>query len=155
MKSATALAARPAPQPLSSQSEVCPGQVPLPIGGFPPVTDIASQSRPDASLRQRSGQFAQVIAEVLSGLRPARQVQSWLLPQVYNQLQRTLRRANRGKQHPVKVASVHIDLITAGAAEVVVRMESRGRSHAMALRLEKVVSMRGLGRWHCTALSWA
>src|SRR5690625_6921189 len=91
MKSATALAARPAPQPLSSQSEVCPGQVPLPIGGFPPVTDIASQSRPDASLRQRSGQFAQVIAEVLSGLRPARQVQSWLSPQVYNQLQRTLR----------------------------------------------------------------
>src|SRR5699024_2250009 len=95
MKSATALAARPAPQLLSSQNEVCPGQVPLPIGGFPPVTDIASQSRPDASLRQRSGQFAQVIAEVLSGLRPARQVQSWLSPQVYNQLQRTLRRANR------------------------------------------------------------
>lgn len=155
MKGATALAARPAPQPLSSQSEVSPGQVPLPIGGFPPVTHIATQSQPDASLRQRSGQFAQVIAEVLSGLRPARQVQSWLSPQVYNQLQRTLRRPNRHRQHPIKVASVHIDLVTADAAEVVVRLESRGRSHAMALRLEKVVSVRGLGRWHCTALSWA
>src|SRR5699024_11125677 len=109
MKTATALAARPAPQPLSSEAEVCPGQVPLPIGAFPPVTQIASESQPDASLRQRSGQFAQVIAEVLAGMRPPRQVSTWLSPQVYQQLQRKLQGSVNRRKGPTKVASVHID----------------------------------------------
>lgn len=153
MKTATALAAHQAPQPLAGEPEVCPGQVPLPIGGLPPLTRLTPQPQPDVSLRRRSAQFAQVIAEVLSGLRPARQVSSWLSPQVYEQLQRRLRRGTL--HHPAKVASIHVDLITDEAAEVVVRLQSSVRSRAMAMRLEKTRDVRGMGRWHCTALSWA
>lgn len=155
MKTATALAARPAPKPLTGEGDVCPGQVPLPIGGLPPLTRIESETKPDISLRRRGGQFAQVIAEVLCGLRPIRQVSSWLSPHVYEQLQRRLRDTGGATQRPAKVASVHIELITEDAAEVVVRLESGGRSRAMAMRLEKTFNVRGLGRWHCTALSWA
>lgn len=155
MKTATALAARPAPQPLAGETDICPGQVPLPIGGLPPITQIDPEPRPDVSLRRRSGQFAQVISEVLAGLRPVRQVSSWLSPPVYEQLQLRLRIAHQHAQRPSKVASVHLELITDDIAEVVARLESSGRSQAMAMRLEKTVTMRGLTRWYCTALSWA
>jgi hypothetical protein len=51
--------------------------------------------------------------------------------------------------------SVHVAMVHDCAAEIAGRMVHRGRSRAIAVRLELQTTHRGDQVWRCTALTWA
>jgi hypothetical protein len=111
-------------------------------------------------LRQRAAHFMQALVEVLSGERPARQMAAWMAPDVYDQLNaRLVARARAPRRSGVagtaRIASVHVSMINDETAEIAGRMVHRGRSRAIAIRLELQTSHRGQKAWRCTALVWA
>lgn len=103
---------------------------------------------------QWSGQIAQAIVEVMSGLRPAPQVVRWTTPPVYAVIARrgalaARRRASRSgvlTQRAV-VRSVHVCEPADGVAECSVVVSEGQRVRAMALRLTGQD-----GRWRVEAL---
>ena len=111
-------------------------------------------------MRQRAARFMQALVEVLSGERAARQMAGWMAPDVYDQLTSRLAaharvplRARSG--HGARIVSVHVAMVHDGAAEIAGRMVHRGRSRALAVRLELQTTHRGDQVWKCTALTWA
>ena len=102
----------------------------------------------------------QALVEVLSGERAARQMAAWMAPDVYDQLTSRLSaharvplRSRSG--HGARIVSVHVAMVHEGAAEIAGRMVHRGRSRAIAVRLELQTTHRGDQVWKCTALTWA
>jgi hypothetical protein len=160
MKTATTLLAPPPHVPFDDPVEPAHGQIPLPFPGMTPVLP-APVERGDASpIRQRSARFMQALVEVLSGERPVRQMAAWMSPDVYAQLTSRLAvharvplrsRSGRG----ARIVSVHVAMVHDGAAEIAGRMVHRGRSRAIAVRLELQTTHRGDQVWRCTALTWA
>jgi hypothetical protein len=160
MKTATTLLAPPPHVPFDDPVEPAHGQIPLPFPGITPVLP-APVERGDASpIRQRSARFMQALVEVLSGERPVRQMAAWMSPDVYAQLTSRLTvharvplrsRSGRG----ARIVSVHVAMVHDGAAEIAGRMVHRGRSRAIAVRLELQTTHRGDQVWRCTALTWA
>lgn len=157
MRTATALAVAPLLLPGRDEDV----QPPLPFPHLRPVlpapVERASVDEVGHPLRERAGRFMQALAEVLSGIRPARQLSPWVAPAVYQQLldelesDRPVTRRGAG----VRVVSVHVAMVNAETAEIAARMVRRGRSHAIAVRLELQRDARGHAVWRCTALSWA
>jgi len=109
--------------------------------------------------RPLAGQLAQAVVEVLSGDRPITQLLTWLNEQIYLELATlaptpatvpTVGRARvttiRPQDRP-KIRSVHVCQPTAGVAEIAARVQTNGRSRAVAMRLEE-----WRGRWRCSAL---
>lgn len=132
------------------------------IGG--PTTDRSEQTEesrlaalPDP--RPLGGQVAQAVVEVLSGDRPLSQLLTWLDERIYTELSilaprpptnpavgRARASLIRPQDRP-KVRSVHVSRPAPGVAEVAARVQTNGRSRAVALRLEE-----WRGRWRCCAL---
>lgn len=162
MKTATSLLVRTAPEPRFGLCSSPPEQVPLPLAGIPQLT-IAPPTAHDPDhnpLQQRASRFMQVLVEVLAGERPVRQLNAWMSPDVYDQLQRqlaVLARSPRRLQVNAgsRIASVHVAMVSGTTAEIAARMAHGGRSRALAIRLELHTSPRGVRQWRCTALTWA
>ena len=138
------------------------GQLPLPFPDQSPVVP-APVERDDlagsAILRQKSGHFMQALVEVLSGNRPARQMAAWMSTDGYDQLVRRLRVQARSTAtlrsgRRARVVSVHVSLVDEAQAELAGRFIHRGRSRAIAVRLELQRNHRGMTQWLCTAVVW-
>ena len=161
MKTATSLLVRTAPEPRFGLSTVAADQVPLPLAGVSQLMLAPPPAgKPGPSLQEKAAHFMQVLVEVLTGERPARQLGVWMSPDVYDQLQRRLHAISRGPQRShinagTRIASVHIAMVTDSTAEIAARMVQGGRSRALAVRLELHTSLRGVRQWRCTALTWA
>jgi hypothetical protein len=160
MKTATSLLA-PAPKvPFTEPIELANGQIPLPFPGMTPVLPAPIERGDARPIRARSARFMQAVVEVLSGERPVRQMAAWMAPDVYAQLTSRLAaharvplrsRSGRG----ARIVSVHVAMVSDEAAEIAGRMVHRGRSRAIAVRLELQTTPRGGQVWRCTALTWA
>lgn len=160
MKTATALLAPLEQQPFTTPVPTARGQIPLPFPGMRPVLPVPVERGDAKPLRERSARFMQALVEVLSGDRPLKQMAAWLAPDVYEQLGSRLTahaRAPRrtGTVHGARIVSVHVAMVNHGAAEIAGRMVHRGRSRALAVRLELQTTHRGNRVWKCTALTWA
>lgn len=138
-----------------------PDQIPIPFPGSQTLLPAPVERGPVAAgeLRQRCGIFAQAIAEVLTGLRPPRQLTPWLTREVHDQLARHSAETYRGaigrSKHRTRVVSLHLSMVDANGAEIAARMVHRGRSRAIAFRLQHITDNRGRAVWRCTALEWA
>jgi hypothetical protein len=141
------------------------GQLPLPFPDQSPVVP-APVERDDLSgsaiLRQKAAHFMQALVEVLSGERPARQLAAWMSTDVYEQLIRRLT-VHSARSRPAgslrsgrraRVVSVHVSLVDQQRAELAGRFVHRGRSRAIAVRLELQRNHRGITQWLCTAVVW-
>jgi len=168
VRTSTALSATGGPvahwhQPPETDERELPGQVPLPFPGVAPVLPAPIERDDIGPLRDRCARFMQALVEVLSGERPTRQMQTWLAPDVYATLSRRLHRGHgpvaqrmRGSHDsPARLVSVHVSMVGSDTAEIAARMVHRGRSRAVAVRLEPYVTHRGERIWRCTALEWA
>lgn len=138
------------------------GQMPLPLPGSAPVLPVPRARDDDTRIRELRApvaRFMQGLTEVLAGGRPVRQMSPWMTTDVYAQLTRRLAAQARaaGPRPPTsaRIASVHVSLAGQDAVEVAGRMVHRGRSRAVAVRLELRPSHRGTLVWTCTALAWA
>lgn len=162
MRTATALNVMPVTPSFDEVIDPSPGQIPLPFPGMRPVLPVPVERDPsgDHPLRRRASHFMQALVEVLSGERAARQMAPWMAPDVYEQLHARLSaraRAPRrsGTGSGARIVSVHVAMVNDETAEVAGRMVHRGRSRAVAVRLELQTSHRGDRAWRCTALVWA
>lgn len=160
MKTAIALVAPPPSVPFAEPVEPARGQIPLPFPGMRPVLPVPVERGDARPIRERSARFMQALVEVLSGERPVRQLAAWMAPDVYAQLTSRLTvharvplRARAGTG--ARIVSVHVAMVHDEAAEVAGRMVHRGRSRAIAVRLELQITHRGDQVWRCTALTWA
>lgn len=147
MITATALATDP----------FAPRQVPLPFTSSAPLLPVPVERGDASELRHRCARFTQALAEVITGVRPVRQLGPWLSRDVYEQLHRyvTDRFVSGGPRHSPRVVSVHIAMVDVGAAEIAARMVHRGLSHALAVRLQRGRDPQGRATWRCTAAEWA
>jgi hypothetical protein len=160
MKTATALLVPVVHPTFTGAVEPARGQIPLPFPGLVPVLPVPVERGDAQPLRERSARFMQALVEVLSGERPARQMAAWMAPDVYDQLSTRLMAHARAPRRPTagrgaKIVSVHVAMVHPGAAEIAGRMVHRGRSRAVAVRLELQTTHRGDPVWRCTALTWA
>ncbi|AWB93009.1 Rv3235 family protein [Aeromicrobium chenweiae] len=161
MKTATALLSPTTSHPSFTEPvEPASGQIPLPFPGMTPVLPVPVERGDARPIRERAARFMQALVEVLSGERPVRQMAAWMAPDVYAQLTSRLSvharvplRARSG--HGARIVSVHVAMVHDEAAEVAGRMVHRGRSRAIAVRLELQTTHRGDRVWRCTALTWA
>lgn len=160
MKTATALLAPPPNIPFADPVETSLGQIPLPFPGMTPILPAPVERGDARAIRERSARFMQALVEVLSGERPVRQLAAWMAPDVYAQLTSRLAvharvplRARSGRG--ARIVSVHVAMVHDEAAEIAGRMVHRGRSRAIAVRLELQTTHRGEKIWRCTALTWA
>lgn len=160
MKTATALAAPPVvPGWVTDDVEPTAVQAPLPFPGMAPVLPVPVERDDIGPLRHRCARFMQALVEVLSGERPVRQMASWMSPEVHAELRRRLvvgaAAPHRGRRSTARLVSVHVSMVNDQVAEVAARMVHRGRSRAIAVRLEPQPTPRGEMVWRCTALEWA
>ena len=136
-------------------------QDPLPFPGVAPVLPAPVERDDIGPLRDRCARFMQALVEVLSGDRSCRQMQMWLAPEVYTMLsQRLVRdrgpiRRRAAGSASARLVSVHVSMVGDGIAEIAGRMVHRGRSRAVAVRLEPFTTRRGEQMWRCTAVEWA
>jgi hypothetical protein len=161
MRSASALHVRPAPL-LYASTEPILGQIPLPFPDATPVVPAPIERDALAGttvLRQKAGPFMQALVEVLAGERPPRQLAAWMSTDVYGQLtQRLMVRSSAGRrpttQHRARVVSLHVAMVDEENAEIAARFVQRGRSRAIAVRLELRRNHRQVSQWLCTAVAW-
>ena len=161
MKTATALLAPARISSFTGPVEPSAGQIPLPFPGMRPVLPVPVERGAAGPMRDRSARFMQALVEVLSGERAVRQMAAWMSPDVYEQLTNRLAvharvpLRSRSGRHGVRIVSVHVSMVHDEAAEIAGRMVHRGRSRAVAVRLELQCTHRGDKVWRCTALTWA
>lgn len=161
MRSANALEVRPAPL-LYASAEPILGQIPLPFPDATPVVPAPIERDALAGttvLRQKAAHFMQALVEVLAGERPPRQLAAWMSTDVYGQLTtRLMLRSRAGRrpttQHRARVVSVHVAMVDEENAEIAARFVHRGRSRAIAVRLELRHNHRHVAQWLCTAVAW-
>lgn len=161
MRSATALHMPVARSTMYGSTDPSPHQIPLPFPGTRPILPVPVERGDAEPLRERTAHFMQALVEVLSGERPSRQMAPWMSPEVYEQLHARLTASARvpmrrvGHSSTARIVSVHVSMVSDIAAEVAGRMMHRGRSRAIAVRLELHTTPRGRQSWRCTALVWA
>jgi len=161
MMSANALQVRPAPL-LYAHAEPILGQIPLPFPDATPVVPAPIERDALAGttvLRQKAGHFMQALVEVLAGERPPRQLAAWMSNDVYDQLVNRLTARSRSSRRPTtqqraRVVSVHVAMVDEENAEIAGRFVLRGRSRAIAVRLELRRNHRQVSQWLCTAVAW-
>jgi hypothetical protein len=161
MRSANALQVRPAPL-LYTSAEPILGQIPLPFPDATPV--VPAPIERDALvattvLRQKAGHFMQALVEVLAGERAPRQLAAWMSTDVYGQLTNRLMVRSRAGRRPTsqpraRVVSLHVAMVDEENAEIAARFVQRGRSRAIAVRLELRHNHRHVTQWLCTAVAW-
>ncbi len=161
MRSANALQVRPAPLLYASPEPIL-GQIPLPFPDSAPVVPAPIERDALAGttvLRQKAGHFMQALVEVLAGERPPRQLAAWMSTDVYGQLTSRLTARSRAGQRTMaqpraRVVSLHVAMVDAEHAEIAARFVQRGRSRAIAVRLELRRNHRQITQWLCTAVAW-
>lgn len=134
-----------------------PYQPPLPFPTRTPLMPVPVERGDVGELRHRCARFAQGLAEAICGVRPVRQLGPWLSRDVFDQLSRHVDEhygVGTPRSTP-RVVSVHVARLDARAAEVSARMVLRGRSHAIAIRLQRIDDIAGRRSWRCTAAEWA
>lgn len=105
--------------------------------------------------------FAQAVVEVVAGHRPPGQLVKWTSREVYRDLERRTRLAQRAATAaggmPVQrstlrphVRSVHLCPVASDVTEASVHVRHGRRSRALAMRFEVVQE-----RWRCTAVEFA
>jgi hypothetical protein len=160
MRTATMLIAPPPRVPFDDPVPPAAGQIPLPFPNLTPVLPAPVERGDAAPIRERAARFMQALVEVLSAERPVRQMAAWMAPDVYAQLTSRMTvharvplraRSARG----ARIVSVHVSMVHDEASEIAGRMVHRGRSRAIAVRLELQTTHRGDKVWRCTALTWA
>lgn len=128
---------RPGPRPRSAVAE--------PADEFAPTLSARSDL-PDVGAAGR--RLITLALEVLSGRRPASQLQPLTTPGVYASLASGRRpRWCADGTAPLLVGRVHVGEPVDGVAEIAAVARRAGRAHAVAARLEGID-----GRWRCTAL---
>ncbi len=134
-----------------------PCQIPLPFPASAPLVPVPVERGDAGALRHRCARFVQALAEVLVGARPVRQLGPWLTRGVYEQLHQhvTSRPAVGAPRRSPRVVSVHVAMLGKGAAEIAARMVHEGRSHAIAVRLQRDRDHHGRQGWRCVAVEWA
>jgi hypothetical protein len=113
--------------------------------GFGPMP-TATSDLPDPERWAR--QMVQVIAEVLSGQRPATQLLRWTVPQVYDEIRGSTTAPQRPGVTPYRrprVGTVRVCEPADGVAEVAAVVHGPRRTRAVALRMEGMD-----GRWRVT-----
>jgi len=127
-------------------------------------TDAATRAAaaPLGDPRSLAVQVVQAVAEILAGDRQITQLTAWVDEEVYAAVaaaapdvtrtptpsaRRTGPARTRPEDRPM-IRSLHVFQPAAGVAEVVARVQTGGRSRAVALRLEG-----WRGRWRCNALT--
>lgn len=145
MITATALATDP----------FAPRQAPLPFPPSPPLLPVPVERGDAGQLRHRCARFTQALAEVITGARPVRQLGPWLSRSVYEQLQEHVAARFAGPRRSPRVVSLHIAMVGEAGAEIAARMVHQGRSHAIAVRLQRGRDPQGRPTWQCTAAEWA
>lgn len=127
-------------------------------------TDVANRAAaaPLGDPRPLAVQVVQAVAEILAGDRQITQLTAWVDEEVYAAIAAaapdvarkpgpSARRAGPVRTRPEDrpmIRSVHLCQPATGVAEVVARVQTGGRSRAVALRLEG-----WRGRWRCNALT--
>lgn len=164
MRSATALLAAPPPARYDDLLAPSDLQIPLPFPCSPttipgPTMWPGQDLTAPASLRERAGNVIQALVETLSGERPVRQMQPWMVPSVYHQLARRLAANAKSPARPpanqrARVMSVHVTMLSPDIAELAARFVHGRRSRAIAVRLETRRNHQGARMWQCTALTW-
>lgn len=140
-----------------------PGDGAGPAGGRPAAGPPAA-SGPEAADPAASpgwpSQFAQVLAETLAGVRPARQMTTWTTERARNRIQRLGPQLAAG-QRP-RVRRVTTFRPTADVMEMTVVVGFGGRVRALAVRLERAAPVAGApgrgpqaARWRCTTVEAA
>lgn len=123
--------------------------LPVPVPAMPDPRPLATQ-------------IVQAVVEVLAGDRQVTQLVTWVDEEVYAAVAAAAPAASRVATAPLRrttgarirpqdrpmVRSVHLFEPVAGVAEVTARVQTGGRSRAVALRLEE-----WRGRWRCNALT--
>lgn len=134
-----------------------PAQIPLPFPEAPALLPVPVERNDSSAVRDRCARFTQALAEVITGFRPLRQLGPWLSREVYEELAMRVDAAyaTPGRHRNPRVVSIHIAMPTPAAAEIAARMVHRGRSHAIALRLQRGRDHQGRAVWRCTAVAWA
>ena len=133
-----------------------PRQAPLPFPPSPPLLPVPVERGDAGQLRHRCARFTQALAEVITGARPVRQLGPWLSRSVYEQLQEHVAgRFAGGPRRSPRVVSLHISMVDEAGAEIAARMVHHGRSHAIAVRLQRGQDPQGRLTWLCTAAEWA
>lgn len=134
-----------------------PQQVPLPFPATAPLLPVPIERDDAGQLRHRCDRFVQGLAEVITGARPIRQLGPWLSRGVYEQLHGhvTTRFVPGGPRRTPRVVSLHIAMVGSDGAEIAARMVHHGRSHAIAVRLQRTTDHHDRTAWLCTAAEWA
>lgn len=127
----------------------------------PPAPAVATIGLPTPAvpltqMRARAHRFVQVLVEIIDGDRPAIQLLRMSTEAVYNDVIDRLEslaglsaRGARLGPLSTQVGSVHVEQPRDDCAEISARIVQRGRSRALALRLD-----RSDGRWVCSAIRW-
>ncbi|WP_289008317.1 Rv3235 family protein [uncultured Thermomonospora sp.] len=112
---------------------------------MPVLRAVGSPDR-DEDLPAVAAATVRLVAEVLAGIRPVRQLARRATPQVCEGLLPFLA-PHRGPVRPPRMLASWLQEPAPGAAETGAVIALAGRVQALALRLE-----RHRGRWRCTAL---
>ncbi len=148
---------------LEVEPRTAPPRVPsptLPGVAAPDIVAVATATR--RQLESWAGRYAQAVAEVATGDRPAAQVVRWSTPRVYDDLARRAMlisrttktglgsgRARHQLARP-QVKGVKISFVAGHVVEACFHVRYGERSRAIAARFEVIE-----GRWQCSALEFA
>lgn len=120
------------------------------------VHDVQRSTTQPPDATAWAARFVQAVVEVISSDRPLSQLVRWtdepVLAEIAHRKHNVMARRSAdpqdraGRQH---VATVHVTQPRAGVAEVAARVTCRGRSRAIAARLDFIRD-----RWTCTAITF-
>ena len=158
----------PPPRPSSPRRSQVPGQQALPLefrlaNGLPAAPRVprsVHEHAPKSSVVPWAGRLAQAVLEVVAAERPAAQLSTWVVPEVFRRLERRhqvkareLEPSRPRGRCAEQVQSIHVCHPTPDVAEVSVVSNGVGggsdRCRGLAFRLE-----RRNERWICTELDW-
>jgi Family of unknown function (DUF6459) len=139
------------PRPERPDPSGSPGRVALASPGpvARPRVVVPDDAPVPAGLREAAQLTAQVVADVLTGYRPALQLSGRVTPRLYEALATQLAggRIIAAARRPI-VWRTHICVPATGVAEVAAVAHDDRRAHPIALRLE-----RDRGRWRCVTIA--
>ena len=153
-------------QPLLRQRPITSVQGTLALDLAPEIDPTAPFAVPgsrESGLRHRlegwSRKYAQAVADVVAGARPASQIRLHTSPRVLRDLARRAQllqhaHGDSGRRFPASrghVVSTHVALVSDTAAEVSIRLRHGERSRAAAARFE----LNDENRWICVAYDFS
>jgi hypothetical protein len=135
-----------------------PADVPDPEGAW---VAVASQASGVSGIAESwPGQFAQVMTEIVAGMRSVRQVAPWATDRVTAQIRGLIPAFTTGRRP--RIQRIVTSRPAASALEMTVIVAFGPRTHAFAMRFDQIPARPGApglpprpARWLCTALETA